>query len=118
MTISTVAGLNSILNRSGTNDWVKKADLSISDREFSQLEGIDGEKNNVSFSEMLTKSLGDVNSMQHEANVAIKKLASGESKNIHETMIAVEQAEIAFKTMNQVRRKVLDAYKQIMNMQM
>lgn len=118
MSISTVAGLNSILNNAGTNDWVKKADLSISDREFSSLEGMNEEKGSVSFSEMLTKSLGDVNSMQQEANVAIKKLASGESKNIHETMIAVEQAEIAFKTMNQVRRKVLDAYKQIMNMQM
>ncbi len=118
MGISTVGGLNQILDRAGTNDWVKKADLSISDREFSVLEDIDGTKSQSSFSEMLAKSIGEVNNMQKEANVAIQKLASGESKNIHETMIAVEQAEIAFKTMNQVRRKVLDAYKQIMNMQM
>lgn len=118
MGINTVAGLNQILSRSGTNDWVKKADLTINDREFSSLEGVSGEKDTKSFSQLLADSIGEVNSMQNEANVAIQKLASGESKNIHETMIAVEQAEIAFKTMNQVRRKVLDAYKQIMNMQM
>ena len=48
----------------------------------------------------------------------MSKLASGKSKNIHETMLAVENAEIAFKTMNQIRMKVIDAYKEIMRMQM
>ena len=51
--------------------------------------------------------------MQTEANTAIKRLASGESKNIHETMLAVEKADIAFKTMNQIRGKIIDAYKEI-----
>ena len=32
-------------------------------------------------------------------------------------MLAVEKADIAFKTMNQVRTKVIDAYKEIMRMQ-
>ncbi len=45
-------------------------------------------------------------------------LASGQTKNISETMLAVENAEIAFKTMNQVRMKVIEAYKEIMRMQM
>jgi flagellar hook-basal body complex protein FliE len=56
--------------------------------------------------------------MQVEANKAIQKLASGQTKNISETMLAVENAEIAFKTMNQVRMKVIEAYKEIMRMQM
>jgi flagellar hook-basal body complex protein FliE len=118
MTISTVGGLNQILSKGGTNDWVGKADLSIKNSDFSPLSGVDGEKSTPSFSALLANSIGEVNKMQQEANTAIQKLASGKSKNIHETMLAVEQAEIAFKTMNQVRRKVLDAYKQIMNMQM
>jgi flagellar hook-basal body complex protein FliE len=47
----------------------------------------------------------------------MQKIASGESKNLHETLLAVERAEIAFKTMNQVRSKVLEAYKEIMRTQ-
>ena len=69
------------------------------------------------FGEFLQDSLAKVNDIQSEANKAIQKLASGESKNIHETMLMVEQAEIAFKTMNQIRTKVLEAYKEIMRMQ-
>ena len=47
----------------------------------------------------------------------VEVLVSGKSKNIHETMLAVEKAEIAFKTMNQIRTKVIDAYKEVMRMQ-
>ena len=47
----------------------------------------------------------------------MEKLASGKSQNLHETLLTVEKAEIAFKTMNQVRSKVIDAYKEIMKMQ-
>ena len=66
---------------------------------------------------MLTTSIGEVNNLQVEANQAVQKLVTGESKNLHETMLAVEQAEIAFKTMNQIRMKVIDAYKEVMRMQ-
>ncbi|MBF0208260.1 MAG: flagellar hook-basal body complex protein FliE, partial [Oligoflexia bacterium] len=50
-------------------------------------------------------------------NMAIEKLATGDSDNLHETMLMVEQAEIAFKTMNQIRQKVIDAYKEIIRIQ-
>ena len=58
-----------------------------------------------------------MNGLQKEANVAIEKLATGESKDIASTMLAVEKAEIAFKAMNQIRMKVIDAYQEIMRMQ-
>jgi flagellar hook-basal body complex protein FliE len=70
-----------------------------------------------SFGEFLQDSIGKVNSIQNDANVAMEKLASGESQNLHETLLAVEKADIAFRTMNQVRTKVIDAYKEIMKMQ-
>ena len=65
----------------------------------------------------LQDSIGKVNSLQTEANVAMEQLASGESQNLHETLLAVEKADIAFRTMNQVRTKVIDAYREIMKMQ-
>ena len=119
MSIQTAGSLQSILGRAGTNDWVQKADLKINDKNLNSIGDLsfDSTNSKKSFSEILASSLGEVNKLQGDANIAIQKLASGESKNIHETMIAVEQAEIAFKTMNQVRSKVLDAYKQIMSMQ-
>jgi flagellar hook-basal body complex protein FliE len=121
MAIENVTGMNKLLSNYNSQDWMK-----VSGSEQGQLKEFDGlkamnptgDKAPVSFSDMLSKSLVEVNSMQEEANKAIQKLASGQTKNIHETMLAVENAEVAFKTMNQIRMKVIEAYKEIMRMQM
>jgi flagellar hook-basal body complex protein FliE len=69
------------------------------------------------FGQMLTDSLEKVNELQHKADVSIKELAAGRTKNIHETMLAIEQADASLKLMVQVRNKVLEAYKEIIRMQ-
>jgi flagellar hook-basal body complex protein FliE len=69
------------------------------------------------FGDFLVDSVAKVNNLQADANTAMEKLASGKSNNLHETLLAVEKADIAFKTMNQVRSKVIDAYREIMKMQ-
>lgn len=121
MTIENVAGMNKMLSNYSSGDWMKSASIDQATQpNFNGLNpnAAEGAKAPESFSEMLSKSLAEVNNMQVEANKAIQKLASGQSKNIHETMLAVENAEIAFKTMNQIRMKVIDAYKEVMRMQM
>lgn len=65
------------------------------------------------FSELVSK----VNDIQVQSDKSIQSLASGESKNLHEVMIAVEKASISFQFMSQVRNKALDAYQEIMRMQ-
>jgi flagellar hook-basal body complex protein FliE len=70
-----------------------------------------------SFSELMTKSIEQVNEYQHQADRAISELVAGRSKNIHETMLTVERADTSLKLMTQVRNKVLDAYREIMRMQ-
>jgi flagellar hook-basal body complex protein FliE len=70
-----------------------------------------------SFSHLLRKSVEQVNQDQQQADVAIKELISGRSKNIHETMLIIERADTSLKLMTQVRNKILDAYKEIMRMQ-
>jgi flagellar hook-basal body complex protein FliE len=47
----------------------------------------------------------------------MQKVASGESTNISEVMIAAERADIALKLMMSVRNKVIDAYQEVMKMQ-
>lgn len=70
-----------------------------------------------SFSQMLTESIDKVNTHQVQADSAIKELVAGRSKNIHETMLTIERADASLKMMMNVRNKILDAYKEIMRMQ-
>ena len=69
------------------------------------------------FSDVLHKSVETVNQDQVEANKAISELVAGRSKNIHETMLTIERADTSLKMMMQVRNKILDAYREIMRMQ-
>ena len=72
---------------------------------------------NRTFSDVLRKSVDQVNTYQHEADRAIKELAAGRTKNIHETLVTIERADTSLKMMMQVRNKILDAYREIMRMQ-
>lgn len=75
-----------------------------------------GESANT-FVGMLRESLDKVNEAQHQADSAIKELVAGRSKNIHETMLTIEKADASLKMAMQVRNKILDAYREIMRMQ-
>lgn len=70
-----------------------------------------------SFASVLKKSLGEVNAMQQKADAAITALATGEKVSLHETMIAMEQADVSFRLMMQVRNKIVEAYQEILRMQ-
>lgn len=116
MSIKDVSGFQQTLNKADARGWSRSVD-----EEFGKGFGIEGGPNGTdgakSFGDFLQDSIGKVNSLQNDANVAMEKLASGESQNLHETLLTVEKADIAFRTMNQVRTKVIDAYREIMKMQ-
>jgi flagellar hook-basal body complex protein FliE len=76
-----------------------------------------GESKGAGFLETLQKSMDSVNADQLQADNAIKDIVAGKSKNIHETMLQIQKAELSLKTMMQVRNKILEAYKEIMRMQ-
>ncbi len=69
-----------------------------------------------SFGDMLNKSLEKVNEAQVQADRATKELVAGKNKNIHETMLMMEKADMSFRLAMQVRNKVIDAYHEIMRM--
>lgn len=60
--------------------------------------------------------VGKVNDMSQQSDQAVQKLVTGENRNLHETMIAVEKASVSFLFMSQVRNKALEAYQEIMRM--
>lgn len=73
--------------------------------------------NGTSFSQMLNNALNNVNAMQQTADQAGVQLAAGNTTDIHNVMIATEQASLAMDLAVQVRNKVVEAYQQMMQMQ-
>src|SRR5690242_5584210 len=71
----------------------------------------------ASFGAVLKDSLAQVNSLQHEADAAIQSLATGGTATLHDTMLAVEKAELSFRLMMQVRNKIVEAYQEVLRMQ-
>jgi|SRR3989337_3217322 len=69
------------------------------------------------FADVLKDSIQKVNNIQGEADQAIKGLSTGQVNNIHETMIAIEKANLSFNMMVQVRNKLVQAYEEIMRTQ-
>lgn len=72
----------------------------------------------ANFSDILKNALNSVNSAQVEADEAVQQVLSGESKDIHETMIALQKADVSLKLMLEVRNKILEAYQEVMRTQM
>lgn len=72
---------------------------------------------NASFTNYLTDAIHKVNELEQTSKDYSVKLASGELENIHEAMITSQKAEISLQFMMEIRNKVLDAYKEIMRMQ-
>lgn len=70
-----------------------------------------------SFSDTLKSAIGEVNRLQLDADKKMEDLATGRAKSIPDVMIATEKADIALKLMVQVRNKIIEAYQEVMKMQ-
>lgn len=69
------------------------------------------------FGNMLKSAVNNVDQLQKEAESTVQAFASGEHRDIHGTMIALEKADVSFQLLTQVRNKVISAYETIMRMQ-
>lgn len=76
--------------------------------------GIDTQK---SFADTLKDAIGSVNELQKSSDKAMQNLATGRTDNVADVMIAAEKADIALRLMVQVRNKIIDAYQEVMKMQ-
>lgn len=72
---------------------------------------------NKSFVDTLNDAVKSVNALQQDADRKMEDLATGKAKSIPDVMIATEKADIALRLMVQVRNKVIEAYQEIMKMQ-
>lgn len=70
------------------------------------------------FLDSLKTAIGTVNDTQLEAGRAVGALMTGETQDIHRTMVALQQADVSFQLMMQIRNKLVAAYEEIQRMQM
>jgi len=70
-----------------------------------------------SFGQWFTNELNSVNAQLVGAERSVQQLAAGGAGSIHDTMIQLEQARMQFQLAIQVRGRVLEAYQEIMRMQ-
>jgi flagellar hook-basal body complex protein FliE len=70
------------------------------------------------FSQLLKKSIDEVNKMQVQSDQLTEKLVRGENVDLHQVMIASQKASITLQTTMEVRNKVVEAYQEIMRMPM
>jgi flagellar hook-basal body complex protein FliE len=73
---------------------------------------------NSDFFSVLTSALNDVNNQQVKSDNALKDIATGQVKDLHQAAIAIDKAEISMKVMLEVRNKALSAYKEILRTQL
>lgn len=70
-----------------------------------------------SFASMLGQMVSDVNAQQAASTQAVSALQSGQNVPLHQAVIAMEEANVSFQLMVEVRNRLMDAYQEIMRMQ-
>lgn len=70
------------------------------------------------FGNVVEKFIQDTNNQQLQADLSVQRLATGESDSVHETMLALAKADLSLRVFMEVRNKVIDAYQEVMRMQM
>ena len=83
-------------------------------RGLSMTAGVE-QSSSGSFKNFLLDSIGQVNSMQQDANRAVEQLATGGDVSPAEVFTAVQKADLAFRMMMQVRNKLVQAYQDVQN---
>ena len=69
------------------------------------------------FSATLKEVLNEVNDLQLRSDDLLARFAAGEVENLHEVVIAQQEAAIAFRLVQEVRDKLIQGYQELMRMQ-
>lgn len=70
-----------------------------------------------SFKTWLNEAITDVNDKQIDSQIMTERMARGENVDLHDVMITAQKASITLETTIEVRDKVIEAYQEIMRMQ-
>lgn len=79
--------------------------------------GAPGAPPGAGFGDLLRTALEGAQRLEQEAGAAVATVAAGREQDLHNTMIALEKADVSFQLLMQVRNRVVAAYETIMRMQ-
>lgn len=68
------------------------------------------------FGEVLETMVSGVENKQAEARAITRSVLLGENPNLHQSVIAMQEASVAFSLMVEVRNKVVESYQELMRM--
>ena len=66
----------------------------------------------------LKQAIQEVDAAQHTAAQEARNLMTGEATDMHSAILAVQNADVSFQMMMSVRSKLIEAYREVMRMQM
>jgi flagellar hook-basal body complex protein FliE len=69
------------------------------------------------FANWMSKELGSINEKVATSDRLLQRLATGDVDNLHQVMVNLEEAKLSFQLLVQVRNKLLEAYQDILRMQ-
>ncbi len=75
-----------------------------------------GAEGSKTFGDFMKDLVQDANSSAQQADVKMQDVAAGRNKDLHGAVLAMEKADVQFRLLTQVRNKVIDAYREIMRM--
>lgn len=70
------------------------------------------------FQQILNSAVDQVNAAGQDANTKVGQLLSGEGPELHDVLLSAQKAELSFEMFQSVRNKVVQAYQEIMRMQL
>jgi flagellar hook-basal body complex protein FliE len=82
-----------------------------------KVDSVASQQNGGEFQSLLNSAIQNVSSAQNNADAAVQSFLSGETDEIHSTILATQRADLQFDMFMQVRNKVVSAYQEIMRMQ-
>ncbi len=75
------------------------------------------ENEEINFSKVLEKALDTVNQKQIDSETMTQKAILGEVDNVHDVLLAAEEAKLSLELTVQIRNKIVEAYQEINRMQ-
>lgn len=103
-------GVTDIRHMAGTAGLVQKDASSDTAATQNTSEG--------GFFSYLKNALQEVNNLQNEASASAEKLALGDETYLHNTILAYEKANMALQLTVEVRNKIVEAYQDLMRIQL
>ena len=69
------------------------------------------------FGDVFAEAVGKVEQYRQQANLSVARFLSGDGEDLHRVALETQRAELAFEMFLQVRNKVVQAYQEVMRMQ-